>query len=177
MREGERDGVKSRGERGWQTMTDVAGGKGRRIWERRSLRDGALNPLPHRSPPPPPPVDFAMVTRQGSRCSRLMCFSAAGTSWVLMCLGLSPEQSMSTVLGHTNTRRAASQGTLSHTGWMSGREPDRKPYYVPSIHQRTFICLLCPSQILHVDLNNRYLSHLTKVSRGGKYVTRSTFVL
>lgn len=67
-----------------------------------------------------------MVTRQGSQCSRLMCFSAAGTSWVLMCLSLSPEQSMSTVLGCTNTRRAESQGTLSHTGWVSGRDADRK---------------------------------------------------
>lgn len=58
------------------------------------------------------PVCFAMVTRQGSRCSQLMCFSVAGASGVLMCLGLSPTQSMSTVLGCTNTRRADEHGTL-----------------------------------------------------------------
>lgn len=63
-----------------------------------------------------PPVCFAMVTRQGSQCSQLMRFSAAGASWVLMCFSLSPAQSMSTVLGCTNTRRAASQGTQSHPG-------------------------------------------------------------
>ena len=65
---------------------------------------------------PPLPVCFAMVTRQGSQCSQLMCFSAAGASWVLMCLSLSPAQSMSTVLGCTNTWQAESQGTLSHPG-------------------------------------------------------------
>lgn len=63
-----------------------------------------------------PPVCFAMVTRQGSQCSQLMRFSAAGASCVLMCLSLSPAQSMSTVLGCTNTWRAASQGTQSHPG-------------------------------------------------------------
>lgn len=60
------------------------------------------------------PVCFAMVTRQGSRCSQLMCFSVAGASGVLMCLSLSPTQSMSTVLGCTNTRRADDRRTLGH---------------------------------------------------------------
>lgn len=86
----------------------------------------SAEPAAPSQPSSSPPVGFAMVTRQGSQCSRLMCFSAAGTSWVLMCLSLSPEQSMSTVLGCTNTRRAESQGTLSHTGWVSGPEPDRE---------------------------------------------------
>lgn len=35
------------------------------------------------------PVFFAMVTRQGSHCSQLMCFLVAGASGVLMCLSVS----------------------------------------------------------------------------------------
>lgn len=85
------------------------------------------------------PVCFAMVTRQGSQCSQLMCFSAAGASWVLMCLSLSPAQSMSTVLGCTNTWRAESQGTQSHPGCASGRESERRPR-----HPRLFTWKLPP---------------------------------
>lgn len=62
------------------------------------------------------PVCFAMVTRQGSQCSQLMCFSVAGASGVLMCLGPSPTQSMSTVLGCTNTGRTEDHGTLGQPG-------------------------------------------------------------
>lgn len=92
-------------------MTDMAGGKEKS--ERQPLRDCMVNPLPHLSTPPPSlPVCFAMVTRQGSQCSQLMCFSVAGTSGVLMRLGLSPTQSMSTVLGCTNTRRAEDNKTV-----------------------------------------------------------------
>lgn len=93
-------------------MTDMAGGKEKS--ERQPLRDCVVNPLPHLSTPPPSlPVCFAMVTRQGSQCSQLMCFSVAGTSGVLMCLGLSPAQSMSTVLGCTNTQRAEDNTTVA----------------------------------------------------------------
>lgn len=92
-------------------MTDMAGGKEKS--ERQPLRDCMVNPLPHLSTPPPSlPVCFAMVTRQGSQCSQLMCFSVAGTSGVLMRLGPSPTQSMSTVLGCTNTRRAEDNKTV-----------------------------------------------------------------
>lgn len=95
-----------------EKMTDMAGGKEKS--ERQPLRDCVVNPLPHLSTPPPSlPVCFAMVTRQGSQCSQLMCFSVAGTSGVLMCLGLSPAQSMSTVLGCTNTRRAEDNTTVA----------------------------------------------------------------
>lgn len=116
-------------------MTDVAGGKG---YER--LRK--TTPERRRAEPAGPsqpssssfqPVCFTMVTRQGSQCSQLMCFSAAGASWVLMCLSLSPAQSMSSVLGCTNTQRAESQGTLRDPGWVSGREPERRPRYLDFI--------------------------------------------
>lgn len=131
--------------KGREKMTDVAGGKERSVWERQPLRDCALNPLPRLNPPPPPslPVCFAMVTRQGSQCSQLMCFSAAGASWVLMCLSLSPAQSMSTVLGCTNTWRAESQGTLSHPGPVSGREAQRGPrhfHFTFIRHLKTAAC-------------------------------------
>lgn len=128
----------------------------------------------HPSFPPSLPVCFAMVTRQGSQCSQLMCFSAAGPSWVLMWLSLSPAQSMSTVLGCTNTWRAESQGTLSHPGWASGPESEKKKTHVTFIYSpencscvgllsgqrerkkkrqwRSLICAPGWSQISHVDL-------------------------
>lgn len=51
--ERQREAVSSKeGERGWEKMTDVAGGKERSVWERQPLRDCALNPLPRLNPPP-----------------------------------------------------------------------------------------------------------------------------
>lgn len=106
--EREREAVSSRrglrdAERQWQTWPEERESS---VWERQPLRDGMLNPFPLSQPSSSSsqPVCFTMVTRQGSQCSRLMCFSAASASWVLMCLSLSPAQSMSTVLGCTNTR-------------------------------------------------------------------------
>ena len=106
-REGEREGKWGR-----RRMADVAGGKEQSVWATAPPRHRALNPLPQISPPLLHSllVLFAMVTRQDCRCSRLMCFSATGVSWVLMCLSLLPAQSMSTVLGWTNTWRRIAGG-------------------------------------------------------------------
>lgn len=117
----EKVSVQKRGreaERQWQTWPEGRKGVFEKDnpWETvRWTRCPVSAPLPLS-----PPVCFAMVTRQGSQCSQLMCFSAAGLSWVLMCLSLSFAQSMSTVLGWTNTQRSENQGTLSNPGWVSG---------------------------------------------------------
>lgn len=109
-------------------MTDVAGGKGKeRLRKTTPERRRAEPAAPSHPAASSQPVCFTMVTRQGSQCSQLMCFSAASASWVLMCLSLSPAQSMSTVLGCTNTHEAQSQGAPRRAGWVSGREPQSRP--------------------------------------------------
>ncbi len=117
------------------------------------------------------PVCFAMVTRQGSQCSQLMCFSAAGASWVLMCLSLSPAQSMSTVLGCTNTWRAWSQGTLSRPGWVSGPGSERGPRHLKAAGSGVFrkmeqwwgcICV-CLNPTSHVDHHHIDLKCLNRI--------------
>lgn len=145
-----------------EKMTDVAGGK-----ERKGVKDNPWETARWTHCPVSAlllllPVCFAMVTRQGSQCSQLMCFSVAGASGVLMCLSPSPAQSMSTVLGCTNTWRAESQGTLGHPGWASGRESERGPRHnylkaalvfcevVRQLWQWSFV-LFWRSLISHVD--------------------------
>lgn len=112
------------------------------------------------------PVCFAMVTRQGFQCSQLMCFSAAEASWVLMCLSLSPAQSMSTVLGCTNTWRGCEPGN-TEPPWLSVRlRVWKRTTSLPFIHLITagpgalwssqknvtnYICVLTCWSLLHAS--------------------------
>lgn len=157
--ETEREAVSSNEiERKWQTWLEERKGKEWKTTPER-LRGEPTAPS---QPSSSSSVCFAMVTRQGSQCSQLMCFSVAGASGVLMCLSPSPAQSMSTVLGCTNTWRAESQGTLGHPGWASGRESERGPRHnylkaalvfcevVRQLWQWSFV-LFWRSLISHVD--------------------------
>lgn len=135
------------------------------------------------------PVCFAMVTRQGSQCSQLMCFSAAGASWVLMCLSLSPAQSMSTVLGCTNTwrglRAREHRATLAESQGESLKEDHVTFIYSPencsssgallSSRGGEEVLFVLISHVDHYYIDLKCLSHISDwVSRNVSYCTLLT---